>query len=143
MNQVKETMKGFFIGIGIYAVLIEIVGIFFSDDILSYTLGLLFGVAIAILLIIHMAKTLDQALDLPQIEANKYTKKQSFLRLFIMLIAMIIGLRIKYFNFITVVLGLLGLKFGALLAPVFLKLLYPESYKNKLEGQEDTNGERG
>lgn len=143
MNQVKETMKGFFIGIGIYTVLIEIVGIFFSDDILSYTLGLLFGVAIAILLIIHMAKTLDQALDLPQIEANKYTKKQSFLRLFIMLIAMIIGLRIKYFNFITVVLGLLGLKFGALLAPVFLKLLYPESYKNKLEGQEDTNGERG
>lgn len=131
MNQVKETLTGFLIGIGIYAVLIEAVGFFFSEDLLSYTLGLLFGVIIAIFLIIHMAKTLDKALDLPQIQATKYVKRQSLLRLLIMLLAMTAGLVIERMNFIAVVLGMLGLKIGALIAPVFLKKLYPDSFVTK------------
>lgn len=133
MDQVKETLTGFGIGIGIYAALVEVVGIFFSEDILFYTLGLLFGVMVAVLLIIHMTKTLDKGLDLPQEQATKYIRKQSFLRLFIMLVALIIGIVIPYFNFITVILGLLGLKIGALMAPKFLKWLYPDRYITKTE----------
>ena len=133
MNQVKETLTGFLIGIGIYTLLIEAVGLFFSEDILSYTLGLLFGAGIAIFLIFHMAKTLDKALDLSQAEASKYVKRQSFIRLFIMLVVMVIGLAAKRLNFIAIVLGLLGLKMGALLAPFFLKRLYPESFQTKGE----------
>lgn len=133
MNQVKETLTGFLIGIGIYTLLIEAVGLFFSEDILSYTLGLLFGAGIAIFLIFHMAKTLDKALDLSQAEASKYVKRQSFIRLFIMLVVMVIGLAVKRLNFIAIVLGLLGLKMGALLAPFFLKRLYPESFLTKRE----------
>lgn len=140
MNQVKETLTGFLIGIGIYTVLIEVVGLFFSEDILSYTLGLLFGVIIAVFLIIHMAKTLDKALDLPQAQATKYVRRQSFLRLFIMLFAMIIALAVDWFNFITVVLGLLGLKIGALIAPVFLKKMYPDSFVTKLPEDIETEG---
>lgn len=131
MNQVKETITGFLIGIIIYAVMIEAVGIFFSEDIFSYTLGLLFGIVIAVFLMIHMAKTLDKALDLPEAQATKYVRKQSFLRLFIMLLALIISIVIDWFNFIAVVLGMLGLKIGALIAPVFLKKLYPESFVTK------------
>ncbi|MCI8508846.1 MAG: hypothetical protein HFJ06_09830 [Lachnospiraceae bacterium] len=131
MNQVKETITGFLIGIIIYAVMIEAVGIFFSDDIFSYTLGLLFGIVIAVFLMIHMAKTLDKALDLPEAQATKYVRKQSFLRLFIMLLALIVSLAIDWFNFIAVVLGMLGLKIGALLAPIFLKRLYPDSFVTK------------
>ncbi|MGN0154463.1 MAG: ATP synthase subunit I [Lachnospiraceae bacterium] len=136
MNQVKETLTGFLIGIGIYTVLIEAVGLFFSEDILSYTLGLLFGVIVAIFLIIHMAKTLDKALDLPQQQANKYVKRQSFFRLFIMLIALVIGLLVDRMNFIALILGMLGLKIGALIAPFFLKRLYPESFVTKEEEEE-------
>ncbi len=131
MNQVKETITGFLIGIIIYAVMIEAVGIFFSEDIFSYTLGLMFGVVIAVFLMIHMAKTLNKALDLPEAQATKYVRKQSFLRLFVMLLALIISLAIDWFNFIAVVLGMLGLKIGALIAPVFLKKLYPESFVTK------------
>ena len=35
MNQVKETLTGLLIGMGIYSVIVEIVGIVFSEDILS------------------------------------------------------------------------------------------------------------
>lgn len=132
MNQVKETIVGFLIGIGIYAVLIELVGFFFSENFLSYTLGLLFGVVVAIFLIIHMAKTLDRALDLPQGQAIKYTRRQSFLRLVVMLVAMVIALMVEQLNFIAVILGMLGLKIGAFIAPKLLKILYPEDFVTKL-----------
>lgn len=131
MKQIKETMTGFLIGITVYAVLIELVGVFFSDDILSYTLGLLFGIAVAVALIFHMAHTLDNALDMPEAQAVKYTRKQSFLRLAIMLGAMVAALMVQKVNFITVVLGMLGLKIGALIAPFFLKRLYPDSFVTK------------
>ena len=133
MKQIKETMTGFLIGITVYALLVEIVGIFFSDNILSYTLGLLFGIAVAVALIFHMAYTLDNALDMPEAQAVKYTRRQSFLRLAIMLCAMIAALIVQKFNFITVILGMLGLKIGALIAPFFLKRLYPDSFVTKEE----------
>lgn len=137
MSQVKETIIGFLIGIGIYAVLIELVGFFFSEDLFSYTLGLLFGVAVAIFLIVHMAKTLDKALDLPQEQAVKYTRRQSFLRLAVMLAAMVIALLVEQFNFIAVILGMLGLKMGAFIAPKLLKRLYPEDFVTKLDMDEE------
>ena len=131
MNQVKEILTGFYIGIGAYAILIEIIGIFFSGNILSYTLGLLFGVVASIFLFHHMAKTLDYALDLQEGDASKYVKRQSFLRLAVMLAVLTIGMITKQLMFITVLLGLLGLKIGALVTPFILKHLYPDSYITK------------
>ncbi len=131
MNQVKEIMTGFYIGIGAYAVFIEIIGIFFSENILSYTLGLLFGVVASVFLFHHMAKTLDYALDLQEGDASKYVKRQSFLRLAVMLAVLTIGMITKQLMFITVLLGLLGLKIGALVTPFILKRLYPDSYITK------------
>ncbi|MBE5942482.1 MAG: hypothetical protein E7264_08100 [Lachnospiraceae bacterium] len=133
MNQVKEIKIGFYIGIGIYALVVELVGIFFSEDILAYTLGLAFGVFIAVFLFGHMAKTLDYALDLQEKDATKYVRFQSFLRLMIMLAALTIGLATEQLHFITVVLGVLGLKIGALFAPFILRRLYPDSYITKEE----------
>ena len=133
MNQVKETMIGFYISIGIYAVIIEVIGIFFSEDILSYTLGLLFGVIIAVFLFGHMAMTLDHALDLQENDATKYVRLRSFLRLVVMMAALAIGLMTERLLFITVLLGLLGLKIGALFTPFILRRLYPDSYITKEE----------
>jgi hypothetical protein len=134
MEQVKETLNGILIGIGIYAVLVELVGIFFSGDVLSYTLGLVFGTGVAVLLIFHMTRTLDRALDCPETQAVKYTRRQSFLRLLIMLVALAVAVLLqKRLNFIAVVLGMLGLKVGALFAPFFLKRLYPEHFVTQEE----------
>ena len=138
MSQVKETMTGFYIGIGIYAAIIEVVGIFFSEDILSYTLGLFFGVIIAVLLFGHMAKTLDRALDLQENDATKYVRLRSFLRLFVMMAALTIGLKTKQLSFLTVILGLLGLKIGALFAPFVLRRLYPDRYITKEDLTQDS-----
>lgn len=134
MKQVKQTLTGFFIGIGIYAAIVEMVGIFFSEELNSYTMGLALGTIVSIALIFHMAVTLNKALDLPQEKATGYVRRQSFLRLLLMLAALIAGLVFDKFNFIALVLGLLGLKIGALIAPFFLKRLYPDSFITKEDG---------
>lgn len=142
MNQVKETLKGVYVGIFIYTIVVEVVGIFFSGNILAYTLGLLVGAVFAVLLMIHMAVTLDKGLDMPETQAIKYTRRQSYIRLGIMLLALLLGVVFDQLNFIALVLGLLGLKIGALLAPFFLKRMYPEHFVTKDEElMEVTDGE--
>lgn len=131
MEQVKQTLTGFFIGIAIYAAIVEVVGLIFSEEPSYYTMGLVLGTAVSIVLIFHMTSTLNKALDLPQEKAASYVRRQSFLRLLFMLAALIAGLIFDEFNFIALVLGLLGLKIGALIAPFFLKHLYPDSFITK------------
>lgn len=131
MNQVKETLTGLLIGIGVYSVIVEIIGIIFSEDILSYTLGLLVGVVVAVILIIHMTRTLDDALDLPQDDATRYMRKKTVFRIVLMLAALLGAMLVPHVNFFTVLLGLLGMKAGALMAPFFLKRMYPDDFVTK------------
>lgn len=131
MNEVKETLRGFYIGIGIYALVIEVIGLIFSGNRLAYTIGVLFGVIISIYLTIHLAKTIDRALELPQEPAIRHMQIQSVKRLFITLFVLTIGLMVEWINFIALVLGLFGRKAGALMAPTLLKKLYPEHYARR------------
>lgn len=131
MKQVKKTIISFLIGIGIYAVLAEVAGFFLSENILSFTLGLLFGVIIAIILFFHMADTLDKALDLPKKQAGNYVRLQSFLRIAIMFGALAAGMLVEQLNFVAVVIGLFGCKVGALSAPFFLRKLFPDDFVTK------------
>lgn len=128
MEQVKQTLKGMFIGMGLYAVAVELVGVFFSDNLSAYTLGLFIGTIAAAFLIFHMTITLSKALDYDEVQATKYTKRQSLFRLLGMLFVLMIGVIFEQVNFIALVLGLLGVKIGALIAPYFLKKMYPEHY---------------
>lgn len=133
MNQVKETLTGLLIGMGIYSIIVEICGFIFLEDIISYTLGLLLGVAVAVALVAHMTRTLDDALDLPQENATKYMRGKTVTRILIMLAALVGGMMIPHVNFFSVLLGLLSMKAGALMAPFFLKKLYPDDFITKEE----------
>lgn len=131
MNQVKETLTGLLIGMGIYSVIVEIVGIIFSEDILSYTLGLLLGLIVAVILIIHMTRALDEALDLPQEDATGYMRRKTVFRIVMMLAALVGAMLLPHVNFFATLLGLLGMKIGALAAPFFLKRMYPDDFVTK------------
>ena len=128
MELVKETTIGFLIGLGVYAAIIEMIGVFFSQDVLSYTVGLAIGVVASVLLFIHMAWTLNRAMDYPEEGATKYVRSMTFLRLLAMVVVMLPGVILKDINFLALILGLLGLKIGALIAPFFLRRLYPDHF---------------
>ena len=77
MKLVKETFIGFLIALLVYAAVVEIVGIFFSGDILPYTAGLAIGVVAAIIIFTHMAWTLNRAFDYSADGATKYVRSQT------------------------------------------------------------------
>lgn len=136
MSQVKKTVVGFLLGIGIYTGIMELIGLCFFHDKVSYTLGLLFGSVVAVLVMVHIVKTLDKALDLQEQQAVKYTRRQALLRLGIMLIALITALSVEQLNFVAVVIGMLGLKLGSFLAAFLLKKIYPEEFVTKIDEEE-------
>ena len=133
MIQVRKTIYGFLLGIGIYAAMIELVGIFFSEDLTSYTIGLFFGVVVAILLLFHITHTLNKGLDMPEHQATKYIRRQVFLRLAFMLVAMVTALLVPRIHFLAAILGMLGLKIGSFIAAPLLKRMYPEDFVTKPE----------
>ena len=85
----------------------------------------------AVILIIHMTRTLDDALDLPQDDATRYMRKKTVFRIVLMLAALLGAMLVPHVNFFTVLLGLLGMKVGALMAPFFLKRMYPDDFVTK------------
>lgn len=131
MNLIKKTLLGFLIGIGIYGAVIEVIGLFFSEDRMAYTLGVLLGLFVAVILMLHIAYTLDKALDMPEKQATGYTTKQSLIRLAIMLVAMVIAIYLSKVNFVATILGMLGLKMGSFIASPVLKKIYPDDFITK------------
>ena len=128
MEVVKKTFVGFLLGLLSYALVIELFGIFFSGNVLPYSIGLAIGVTAAILIFLHMAWTLDKAMDYQEAGATKYVRSQTLLRLLAMVIVMLPGLILNEINFVSLVLGLFGLKIGALIAPFYLRRLYPDDF---------------
>lgn len=133
MDLVKKTLVGFLIGIGIYGGIIELAGFLFSDNIGSYTLGLVLGLGTSVLLMMHITKTLDKALDFDVEHATKYTRKQALLRLAFMLVVLAVSLVFPYFNFIATVIGMMGLKIASFIAARLLKIIYPDDFVTKPE----------
>ncbi len=123
MDKVKDTLIELFIGIGIYFVITEIVGLIFVENKLTYTAGLLLGVVGAALLATHMYVTLNKGLDMEKDAATKYIKSNSFLRLAIMLLILLVGRAITHISFLAVIIGLLGLKIGAFMQPLVNKFI--------------------
>ncbi len=121
MDKVKDTLIELFIGIGIYFVIAEIVGLVFVENKLTYTAGLVLGTIGAMLLSIHMYYTLNKGLDMDKDAATKYIKNNSFIRLGIMLLILLVGRVITYISFLAVFIGLLGLKIGAFMQPLVNK----------------------
>lgn len=129
MEEVKLTVKEVLIGIGIYFLVVEVIGLIFVDDRLGYTLGLLIGTIVAGITMYHMYVTLGKALDMEPSRASKYTRRCSFIRLFIMFIGLTIGIVLTKVSFLAVFIGVLGLKIGALMQPFINKYISTKIYK--------------
>lgn len=131
-NKAIWTVLDVWIGLGIYFIIFEIIGLIFVENRLSYSLGLLIGCGTGAFLIWNMFVSIDHALDLNPQEAEKFTKKRSFIRGLVMLVVAFLGIRLPHISFTAIVIGMLGLKIAAFLQP------YTNLYITKLiqEGKE-------
>ena len=125
INGAIETLMDLFVGLILYFIIFETIGLIFVENRLSYTLGLAVGCLAAAFMAWHMFVSIDSALDMPEQDAVKYFRKRSLIRWLVMLVAAFAGMRFAILSFPAVITGILGLKIAAFCQP------YTNSYITK------------
>lgn len=123
MKTAKISLLEVIIGIWLLAVLVILAGVFFVTNPLSYVLGEVVGSATASLMMLHLYRSLDIELDLPEKKAVNHAKFTSVVRSLIE-IAVLAGsfFIAEWVMPYTVLAGLLARKFAAMLVPLMERI---------------------
>lgn len=123
MKKINQTLSELMVGILASGVLVWLISMIFTGPDAAFAGAFGTGVAAAVLLAVHMYRSIDRALDMDSGDAEKYMRRAYLIRtLFIFLVAGVVC-RINADDIIAVFLGMLCLKFGAFLQPMVHRVL--------------------
>ena len=122
IKKISETLKELLIGILFYGILVEVIGICFIKEKIYFTIGLWFGVLLALAAAVHMWWGLDRAMDLGN-GASKYALSQNMIRYGVIVVAFGALCVLDVGNPIAAFVGIMGLKAGAYLQPFTHKIM--------------------
>ena len=122
IKKISETLKELLIGIVFYGILVEVIGICFIKDKLYFSIGLWFGILLALVAAVHMWWGLNIGLDLGE-QAGKYILSQNMIRYGVIVVAFGALCVMDFGNPIAAFAGIMGLKAGAYLQPFTHKII--------------------
>ena len=132
LKRINPSLPGLIAGIILYGFFIQFIGVWFVEDKLGYSIGLWYGIVIAIGMGINIAVVIyDTVTFYGEGDANKRVAAKSILRYFVVVILFFILGYFEIGNLFTAFLGALGLKFSAYMQPFLNKIV------NKLLGRSD------
>lgn len=109
-------------GICIAGVLVMILAMF-TDNRIYNLIGLLYGMAVAMGLGIHMWMTTNRAFELIYEDISRYITKNYFLRMCLVALFMLIIIYFNFGSYLFALVGIFTLKVSAYLQPLTHKLL--------------------
>ncbi len=124
LKKMNPALPMLLITILVYGVLVELIGVWFVEDKLRYSTGLLIGIGLAIFLSISIATSLFDVWD---VQSKKDQVKISLKAVLRYVIVAIISIAMGYFklgNIWTWFIGVMGLKVAALLQPLIHRVFY-------------------
>lgn len=134
LRRINNALPGLVAGIIIYGIAVQFIGVWFVQDKLGYSIGLWYGIAIAIWMAINLAQVIFDSVSMGGGEhANRRIIIKSVTRYVVVVVLFFI---LGYFNFgnlFTALLGVLGLKISAYMQPLWRKAT------NKLLGRSDAS----
>ena len=139
LRRLNDALPGLVLGIVLYGLAIQFVGMWFVEDKMYYSIGLWYGIAIAIGMAINLASVIFDSVSLqdPQ-HANDRIIAKSILRYVVVVVLFFILGLFNFGNMYTAFIGVLGLKISAYMQPLFEKL----SRKcGKYKGRDDASSE--
>lgn len=122
LNGLSDVLPDLLIGVLLYGVVCEAVGLIFVKDRLFYSIGLLIGILCAMGMAVHMAWSLNMALDLGESGAVKKMQLHNLLRYGIVVVVIFALWLSGIGNPVVAFLGIMGLKVAAYLQPFTHKL---------------------
>ena len=136
LKRLNDALPGLVFGIVIYGVIIQFTGMWFVNDKVSYTIGLWYGIAIAIGIAINLAMVIYDSVDMAgQKNANRKIIAKSVLRYVVVVILFMILGYFQFGNLYTAFIGVLGVKLSAYAQPRLYKVA------DKLSGRSDASPE--
>lgn len=122
LRETNESLPELFLGILIWGILCQAIGVWFVKMKLSYSIGLWIGIVLAGCLAYHMAWGLNRSLDLDEKTAINIASKYGMIRYAIVLIAMGILIMTNFASPLSAFLGVMGLKVAAYVQPFTHKI---------------------
>lgn len=130
-KKIDRTLLELFAGILLFGVVCEAVGIFFVTRKAYYTIGICYGIALALFMAWHMWRSLDRGLELGEAGAPKYFAKANSIRYLVVAVFYIALALLDFGSPVAAFFGILSLKAAAYLQPLTHKCF------KKLFGWED------
>lgn len=123
LRRINEALPGLVAGIVLYGVVVELAGVWFVDDKLHYSVGLWYGIAIAVGMAINLATVIFDAVALgDSAHANRRIIAKSLLRYVVVAVLFFLLGLFDIGNILMAFLGVLGLKVSAYLQPLLHKI---------------------
>lgn len=136
LRRINDALPGLVLGIVLYGVLVELAGVWFVDDKLGYTIGLWYGIAIAIGMAINLATVILDSVTLDGGKnANRRIIAKSILRYVVVVILFFILGYFQFGNLFMALIGGGGLKISAYMQP------FLQRAANKLSGRSDASSD--
>jgi len=134
LRRINDALPGLVLGIVIYGVIIELVGVWFVEDKIRYSTGLLIGITVAIGLAINIAQVIRDAVEIYGADgARNRLIVKSVVRYLVVVVVFFVMMKFNLGNLVTAFIGVLGLKVSAYLQPFAHKVIL------KLQGRGDNS----
>ena len=115
LKRINDALPGLVFGIVFYGIVVQLIGVWFVTDKISYSIGLWYGIAIATVIY-------DATAIYGQKDANRRIVAKSLLRYIVVAVLLFILGLFDFGNLIMAFVGMLGLKISAYLQPLFMKV---------------------
>ena len=123
LRRINEALPSLVAGIIGYGVVVQLAGVWFVSDKLGYSIGLWYGIAIAVGLAINIATVIFDSVVMGESkQASRIIIAKSVLRYVVVVILFLLLGYFRFGNLFTAFAGVLGLKVSAYLQPLFGKI---------------------
>lgn len=136
LRRLNDALPGLVLGIILYGVVVELIGVWFVEDKLRYTTGLLIGILLACGMAVNIAVVLqDSVNEYGASHAQAKIIAKSILRYVVVVIVFFVMMKWNLGNLFTAFIGVLGLKVSAYLQPFTHRAIA------KLQGRGDVSSD--
>lgn len=109
LRRINDALPGLVAGIILYGIIIQITGVWFVEDRVSYSIGLWYGITIAIGMAINLAKVIfDSVTIYGEENANRRIIMKSVMRYAVVVILFFILGYFKFGSLYSALIGILG-----------------------------------
>lgn len=119
LKRINDALPGLVLGIILYGVMVQLIGMWFVEDKLGYSIGLWYGVVIAVGMAINLAMVIYDSVTIDGGEhANRRIIIKSVLRYLVVVVLFMILGYFKFGNLFSALIGVMGLKISAYAQPL-------------------------